>query len=362
MKKKLMMAVFSALMILMMSACGEKEKDTTEMVYLKDFEASGYVTLGDYKNVEIDLEDPVVTDEDIDQSVEYILQTRPVSIPVTGRAAALGDVANIDYEGKLDGVAFAGGTAAGYDLELGGGGFIAGFEDGVVGMEIGETKDLDLTFPDPYKPNPDMSGAAVVFTVTLNGLSTREPAQLNDEFVEGLMIEGCSTVEDFREYVRDSLMENQMQQYEQKRENVILEELEKITTFKDAPEGMVNRMTDTMLANITSYAQMYGAEVSDYVVAVYGGTAEEYEDTLKKQAGMMAQRYIMLAAIAEKEGISVSEAELDEQLTQEAGDYGYESVDEYTEGMDKEAYREYLLVNKIMEFLGENVAAADKTE
>lgn len=360
MKKKLMMAVLSAAVILTMSACGEK--DTSELVYLKDFDASSYVTLGDYKNVEITLEDPEVTEEDIDQSVEYILQTRPVSSPVTGRAAELGDVANIDYEGKLDGVAFEGGTAAGYDLELGSGSFIPGFEDGVVGMEIGETKDIDLNFPDPYKRNPDLAGAPVVFTVTLNGLSTQEPAQLNDEFVKGLMIEGCTTVEEFREYVRDSLMESQRQQYAQDRENAILEELEQITAYKDVPEGMANRMTDTLLANITAYAQMYGAEVADYVAGVYGGAAEEYEETLKEQASIMAQRYIMLAAIAEKEGISVSETERDEQLAREAEDYGFESVDEYTKDMDKEAYREYLLVNKTMEFLGENISAAGQAD
>lgn len=360
MKKFLWMAVLSATMILTMSACGKK--DTSELVYLKDFEASGYVTLGDYKNVEVSLEDPVVTDEDVDQSVEYILQTRPVSTPVTGRAAELGDVANIDFVGKLDGVAFDGGTGAGYDLALGSGSFIAGFEDGVVGMEIGETRDLDLAFPDPYDRNPDLAGAAVVFTVTLNSLSTQEPAQLNDEFVEGLMIEGCSNVEEFKEYVRDNLMESQMQQYQQNRENAIVEELEKIMTYKDVPEGMVNRMTETLLANITAYAQMYGADVSEYVANVYGGTPENYEDTLKEQASMMAQRYIMLAAIAKEEGIEVSEAELEEQLKQEAEDYGYESVEEYTEGMDKEAYREYLLVDKTIEFLGENIANAGQTE
>lgn len=360
MKKKLKMAVLSAVMILMMSACGKK--DTSNLVYLKDFEASSYVTLGDYKNVEINLEDPVVTDEDVDQSVEYILQTRPVSTPVTGRAAELGDIANIDYEGKLDGVAFDGGTAAGYDLELGGGGFIDGFEDGVVGMEIGETRDLDLNFPDPYTRNPDLSGAAVVFTVTLNSLSTQEPAQLNDEFVEGLMIEGCSTVEEFQEYIRDSLMVSQMQQYEQDRQNALLEELEKMTDYKDMPEGMVSRMTDTLLANITAYAQIYGADVGQYVAGVYGGTAEEYEDTLREQANMMTQRYIMLAAIAKEEGITVSDTELEEQLDQEAADYGYESVEEYTKDMDKEAYREYLLVNKALEFLSEVNAGADEAE
>lgn len=353
MKKKFWLAVPFAAMILTISACGKK--DTSGLVYLKDFSASDYVTVGDYENLEVHVEDPVVTEEDVQQSVDYILSTRPVKTPVTGRPAMLGDVANIDYEGKLDGVAFEGGTAAGYDLELGSGSFIAGFEDGVVGMEIGETKDLNLNFPDPYKRNPDLSGAAVVFTVTLNSLSTQEPAELTDEFVKELMIEGCSDVEGFRDYIRESLMENQKQQYQQKKEEVILAELEKITTYKDVPEGMAERMKNTLLANITSYAQMYGADVGEYVAGVYGGTAENYEDTLKEQADMMAQRYIMLASIADQQKIAISDEELEERIAGEAKDYGYESVEEYTENMDKEAYREYLLMNEVLEFLGETV-------
>lgn len=353
MKKRFCLAVSFTAIVLMMAACGKK--DTSGLVYLKDFNPSDYVTLGDYRNMEIYLEDPAVTDEEVEQSVEYILSTRPVKTEVTGRPAQLGDVANIDFVGKLDGVAFDGGTGAGYDLELGSGSFIAGFEDGVVGMEIGEVKDLDLNFPDPYERNPDLSGAAVVFTVTLNSLSTKEPAELTDQFVEELMIEGCSNVAEFKDYIRDSLLESQKQQYQQKKEEVILEELEKIMTYKDMPEGMVDRMTETMIANITSYAQMYGADVGEYVAGVYGGTAEEYEETLKGQAGLMAQRYVMLAAIAAKENIAVSDEDLEKQIAEEAEEYGYESVEEYTKNMDKEAYREYLLMNETLAFLGENV-------
>ncbi len=353
MKKRFCLAVSFTAIVLMMAACGKK--DTSGLVYLKDFNPSDYVTLGDYRNMEIHLEDPAVTDEEVEQSVEYILNTRPVKTEVTGRPAQLGDVANIDFEGKLDGVAFDGGTGAGYDLELGSGSFIAGFEDGVVGMEIGEVKDLDLNFPDPYERNPDLSGAAVVFTVTLNSLSTKEPAELTDQFVEELMIEGCSNVAEFRDYIRDSLLESQKQQYQQKKEEVILDELEKIMTYKDMPEGMVDRMTETMIDNITSYAQMYGADVGEYVAGVYGGTAEEYEETLKGQAGLMAQRYVMLAAIAAKENIAVSDEDLEKQIAEEAEEYGYESVEEYTKNMDKEAYREYLLMNETLAFLGENV-------
>lgn len=351
MKKKIIAIVVSALMALTVAACGKK--DTSDLVYLKDFDATKYVELGDYKNVVISVEKPTVTDDEVERTVQYLLQSRPISTPVTGRAAKLGDVANIDYEGKLDGVAFEGGTAAGYDLALGGGGFIAGFEDGVVGMEIGETKDLELSFPDPYKNNPDLSGKPVVFTVTLNSLSIQEPAELNDEFVAGLGLEECSNVEEFREYLRDDLMERKTLQYEDDKANAIVSELEKGAAYKEAPDGMVDRMKDTLLANITVYAQAYGSDVGTYVSSVYGGTAEEYEETIRSQAGLMAQRYIMLAAIAQKEGITVSDEELEEQLKGEAESSGYKDVEDYKAQIDTEAYREYLLVEKMMDYLAE---------
>lgn len=333
-------------------ACGNK--DTSDLKYLKDFKADRFVTVGDYKNVEVELAQPEVTDEYLDQYIEYILMNNPISTPVTGRPAQLGDVANIDYEGKLDGVAFEGGTAKGTDLSLGSGRFIDGFEDGVVGMEIGETKDLELTFPDPYDNNPDLAGKAVIFTVTLNSLSEQEIPELTDAYVADLGMEECKTAEDYRNYIHEGLLEQETERFEQEKLNETIVKLEEEAEFKAAPEGMVNRMSDTLIANISSYAQVYGMDIGDYVAAVYGGNAEEYETTLREQASLMAQRYIMLAAIAEKEGISVTDEELEEKLSEEAEGYGY-TTEEYTEGMDKEAYREYLLVEKVMDYLGENV-------
>lgn len=360
MKKKLLTAVLPALMVLTVTACGkqdtadlvdlndsdEPEYVESELVYLKDFDVSKYVELGDYKNVEISVEEPTVTEEELENTIQYWLQERPLKTPVTDRTAELGDVANIDYEGKLDGVAFEGGTAEGYDLILGSRSFIPGFEDGVVGMEIGETKDLEISFPDSYK-NSDLAGKPVVFTVTLNSLCTQEPAELSDEFVAGLGWEGCSNVEEFRKYLHDNMLDGKKVQYEKDKENAIAKELNGITSFKEAPDGMVDRMEDAFLAQSTVYAQMYGVDVGTYVAKVYGGTEEEYEETLRSQAGLMAQRYIMLAAIAQAEGISVSDEELEEQLREE----GYET----TEGIDMEAYREYLLVEKTMDYLVANI-------
>ena len=158
-----------------LAACGSK-KDESGLKYLSDFKAEDYVKLGEYKGVEISVAEPEVTQEALEGAISVMLSedSKVEPVEVTGRSVKAGDSVNIDYEGKLDGVAFEGGTAQGADLIIGSGRFIGGFEAGMIGMEIGETRDLDLSFPDPYTPNPDLAGKPVVFTVKVNSIKTWE--------------------------------------------------------------------------------------------------------------------------------------------------------------------------------------------
>lgn len=384
MKKKILTLLLAASMV-MLAACGNKEageaadssakeeasadgeasaseegEGDSELMeingpqYLSEIKPEEYITLGEYKGIEVTLEEPEVTDDYLDGYIQYVLQNSPVSTPVTDRAAELGDTVNIDYEGKLDGVAFDGGTAAGQDLTLGSGQFIDGFEDGVVGMEIGDTKDVEATFPDPYTNNPDLAGKTAVFTVTVNSISLQEVPELTDEYVAGLGMEEYSNVEEYKNYMYEVLMEQEQQSYESEKSNLVIEAAATAAEMKEAPEGMTARMYNTLYNNISMYASMYGADVGTYVANVYGGEAEAYQDTLLAQAQMMAQRYIMMQAIADLENLSVSDEELEEQLAQEAEDYGYESAEAYKEAIDVEAYREYLMTQKVIAFLSEN--------
>lgn len=347
MKKKMTAVLMAAMLAAVLTACGNKE-------YLKDLDPENYVTLGEYKEIPSELTKPEVTEEDIDDYVEYLMAANVVYTPVEGRPAQLGDVANIDYEGKLDGVAFEGGTAEGADLELGSGSFIDGFEDGVVGMEIGETRDLELTFPEEYRNNEELAGKAVVFTVTLNGISQKEVPELTDEYVESLESELFTNVQEFRSYMGESLKQQMEEELKTQKMDVALAALEEATVFKEAPKAMVERMAATMKSNFEQYAQSYGITVAEYVSYMYGWSADTYEEDVQEQAALMAQRYIMLAAVADKEGISVTDEEADTQIAEEASYYGL-SVEEYTEDMDLESYKEYMLIQKVMEYLGDNV-------
>lgn len=381
MKKKMLAVLLTVAVSMTVVACGGKatEEQGTEAVeettetaqqdttaaeavtavggYMKDLNAEDYVTLGEYKGVEVTLEEPEITEEYLDGYIEYVQQNNAVSTPVTDRAVEMGDVVNIDYVGKIDGVAFDGGSAQGSDLTIGSGQFIDGFEDGCIGMKVGETKDVEATFPDPYKNNPDLAGKVAVFTVTVNSISVEEIPELTDEYVQSLSLEGCTNVEEYRAYVYDVLLEQQKESYESDKADLAYEKVAAECEFKDAPEAMVTRMNNTLTSNLSSYASMYGVDLGTYVSAMYGGTAEEYETTLLEQSKMMAQHYLMMQAIADREGLSVSDEELEEQLSQEAQDYGYETVEEYKSLVDVEAFREYLMTQKVLAFLGENAVA-----
>ena len=357
--KKKWLVMMLAVSMLVLAACGKK--DPQELKYLSDFKASDYVTLGEYKGLEISIKEPEVTEDYLEGYLGYLLQQNPVSTPITDRAVEMGDTVDINYVGKIDDVAFDGGTGQITDLVIGSGRFIEGFEDGVVGMNIGDVKDVEATFPEPYDNNPDLAGKKAVFTVTLNGIYTQEVPELTDEYVAGLGIEGCTNVEEFRAYNRDVLMEQQKESYEQEKTALVLEKAVANMEIKDAPSGMVERMTNTMISNITAYAGMYGADIGEYVATVYGGTAENYEETLRAQAADMAKQYLMLQTIADKEGLTIAEEELEEQLAGEAAEYGYEDAEAYKEAIDLEAYKEFLMTQKVLEFLAENavVTAAE---
>lgn len=356
MKKKMLAVMLVVIATVIFTACKSTEK--AEAVenprYMKELNAADYVKLGEYKGLELK---PEVTDEYLEGYIDFILQNSAVPVPVTDRTAVeTGDVVDIDYVGKVDGVVFEGGTGQISDLIIGSGRFIDGFEDGCIGMEIGETRDVTATFPDPYQNNTDLSGKEAVFTVTLNGISVMEVPELTDEYVAGLGIEDCSTVEEYRTFVYDVLLEQQKIALEDENERAgyAVEAAAANAEFEAPPQGMVDRMNETLLANVTTYAQMYGADIGEYVSSQYGGSADDYEATLRGQAEMMAQRYLMMQAIADAEGISVPDKEMKEELSADAEKYGYESVDEYKEVIDVEAYREYLLTQKVMELISDS--------
>ena len=161
---------------------------------------SKVIKLGNYKGIEFKVEKVPVSNEEVEQQIQMILTQSSQTEEKDGDTVENGDIATIDFVGLKDDVAFEGGTGNDYDLEIGSGSFIPGFEEQMIGMKVNETRDLNLTFPENYQAE-DLAGQDVVFKVTVKKLSVKKEAELNDDFVEGLGVPEIKTVEDLKAYI-----------------------------------------------------------------------------------------------------------------------------------------------------------------
>lgn len=352
MKKKIVLLTTVALFAGMLSACG---KDTA---YLSGIKASKYVQLGEYKGIEVKADEPDITDEDVNDYLDYICAIYGETVEVTDRAVQEGDTVNIDYAGYRDGVAFDGGTAQGQDLTIGSGRFIPGFEDGLIGANIGDSVSLDLTFPENY--NEEMAGAEVTFEVTINSISVLEPAELTDEFASELTAGEYDTVEALRAYSRDMLYENALSTYNTTVANSLMQTIMGSCTFEELPEKMTDRYYDILVKTYTSEAAQYGVDLNTYMQNYYGMSAEAYPAWIRQNAVTMAQQYIMFQAVADAENLNLTDEEVAQKIEENATAYGYDSTDEFLEELEEENFREYLMAERVMDFLIDNAVVVSE--
>lgn len=325
MKKGIRAAAAGLCALLLLAGCADKKETAGE--YDK------YVTLGQYKGIEITAV-PDVTQEELDAELAFRFRD----------TVEYGDTVNIDYVGTLDGVAFDNGTAQGQSLTIGSGGYIDGFEDGLVGVKSGETVDLNLTFPDPYKANPDMSGKEVVFTVTVNGINGVVGAALTDEIVASNTM--YDTAAAYTESVREEL---QLAKDNQKL-NAIWEIVEKNTTINGYPEGKVEEYASEMKSYYESLAGLYGMDLAT-LLAANGMSEEDFNQDCQSYGQQETAKYMILDMIAAKENITISDEEFNQELADALAQTGMEkeALLEYYGG--EEQVKENLLYNKVLEFL-----------
>ncbi|MCM1261734.1 MAG: trigger factor [Butyrivibrio sp.] len=361
MKKKKKIAILAAavMAVSMLTACG---KDAT---YLSGIDVSKYVTLGEYKGIEVTVAAPA--DEDaIAEYVEYYIETyllEPLAVTtdVTDRTVVEeGDTVNIDYTGYRDGVAFDNGSAQGASLTIGSGAFIPGFEDGLIGVSVGETVTLELTFPETYSNNPDLAGAAVEFEVTVNGISIVDIPELTDEIATEATNGEYNTTEELRAALNELMYTDVMDMYEETVGTNIMDAVMANCIFKEPPEKMTERYYNAMVDLMTEQASAYGMDLDTYMYNRYYTDKETYEETFKENSVTSAQQYIMFQAIADVEGLNVSDEEFNNAMSENAATYGYASVEELKEEIDEEEFREYLMAEKVMDFLVENAVVKNE--
>ena len=328
--------------------------------YLSAIDVEQYVTLGDYKNMEVTVVETKVDEDELAYMISYYESQLAVPEDVTGRPLQEGDIAQLDYSGRIKETdeVFEGGTAEGQTLEIGSGSFIEGFEDGMVGMEIGETRELELTFPDPYYNNEELSGVPVIFTVTLNGIQV--PGKLTDEVIKELGIEDVETVEQFRTYLETNMRENAEAETLAAVESTTSGLAKENATFaEELPEKMMERYVYMMERSAYLQAQSQGYTAEELIgqtmmMEGFTGTADEY---LTSRAEEQVKELLVYEAISRAEDIAPSNEELTEGIAEILLQTGFETVEDYEKEQGlllQEAYKENLMALAVRSFLAEN--------
>ena len=351
-------------------ASGSIDVSGLEAVTLNDVDIDSLVKLGEYKGITLDLKKTEVTDEDVENSLNSAYSQNPNMKEVTDRAIESGDTANIDFVGKYADTKeeFQGGTGQGYDLVIGSGSFIDGFEDGLIGVKTGETVDLNLTFPEDYGA-ADLAGKDVIFTVTVNSIKVADE-EPSDEWVKGLGLEDVENMDQFRAHLRAELEADADTQYKEDLKNAAVEMVADNATVDEIPEKLYNRYYIQMVDSLKSYVQQiantYGVQVSEteYVQTVMqnNGLTGTPEDYLNDLANQQTKRIMVLQAVANKEGIEVSQETIDKYIQEDYDNYfksSYGTIDEFKATFDTEDYREQIMAEQVADFLVENANIAE---
>ena len=344
--------------------------DGLKTTTLLDVDVDKLVQLGDYKGITVEASKTVISDKDVEDALSSTYSANPQMVEVTDRAIESGDTANIDYEGKYADTkeAFQGGTAQGYDLGIGSGQFIDGFEDGLIGVKAGETVDLNLTFPENYGSS-DLAGKDVIFTVKVNSIkkAAEEPS---DEWVAGLGLEGVGTLEEFKAHLRTDLETEAEESYNDAVRNTAVNSVVDNATVDDVPEELYNRYFVMVYNSVDSYVQQlqaaYGMQISveDYVQNIMqgNGISGEPSDYLSDIANQQAKRCLVLQAIANKEGIEITDEMIDTFVQDDFDKYfyqAYSTIEEYKATFDAEDYREQIMAEKVADFIVENATVVE---
>lgn len=375
MKKKVVLLMIAAMLTGVLAGCGNngnteneveenveaedtvedsEEEEASNMQPARDYDTSEYVTLGDYKGLEISivpLEE--ITDEVVEEYIASVMSNYSNLEEITDRPAQTGDVVMVKSVGAtLDGEVFDESGEEGYEVEIGGSGYIEGYAESLEGREVGETFDVTLTFPENY--NEELAGKDAVFTMTVLSINKKTPAEFTDEF---LVQQGSpyTTVEEYRTELKKGLESQAQSNYDADKEDLTLTQVIENAEFKDLPDELVQYYSNNIKDNIAYYATNYGYDYDTYIQGAYQMTAEDFEATTLVEWGIeAAQKELAVIAIALAEGISVSDDELTAEIAEQMELYGLTTEEEFLAGSEREDYRDYVLKGKVVDFIMEN--------
>lgn len=378
MKKKLVMVLMAVMVATAaLGGCGQKgtttdssvsaeeEKDVEipakELLKATDYKVEKYVKLNDYMNMTVELsKDYTVSDADIQSYIEYLMSMYPSYEVSDKKTVESGDVVNIDYVGKIDGEEFSGGSATGQHLEIGSGSFIDGFEDGLIGKTVGETVELNLTFPEDYTNNTDLAGKAVVFTVTINSIDTKKEMvydDLTDEYVsENFGNSGISTVDDLKSQVSSVL---EKRNYSSKMTEIQSGVLQKLLDECEVtlPDGLLDQRIAEYKERVNNAVEKSGKSFEDYM----GMSEDDFNNQVSDYIEESLKQELILEAVVKDMNLSVSQKNFEEFVDSYVSSYNIADRDTFYKEYGGEdyirlSYAENQALSKIMESVKTKVA------
>lgn len=338
MRKKLVCGLLGAMMVLSLTACNKtaKEETTTAKPALTVETCKQYMTLADYKNIEVsaDPSSMEISDQDVQDEINYYLRMMSTSNQITEGVVKDGDTINLDYSGLLNGIAFANGTATDYTYTVGGN-FIQDLDRGLIGLEVGKEYELPCRFPDSYD-NEELKGKDVIFVVTVNYIEEPVVPEYNDEFVKNLTAGSgneLSTTKELEDYVRSYLEEDAKSTYQNKVYGDMMTQLLDASELNGAPQEELDAAVAMIRANAENefnyYGAMYGIDTfEEYISSLYGMSMEDFEQQINDYAGEYVNEKMAITIIADNEGLTVSQEEVDEFVQDLLTQSGAASVEE----------------------------------
>ncbi|MDU0939098.1 MAG: trigger factor [Clostridiales bacterium] len=297
-----------------------KMDEEKPLVFTAEVAVKPEVKLGDYKGVEVEKQDTLVTDEEVDAELDKIRNTNARVVDVTGRPVQDKDITTIDFVGSIDGVPFEGGTGRDYPLTIGSHTFIDTFEDQLIGMNIGDEKDVKVKFPDEYHASA-LKGKDAVFKVTVKEIKVRELPELDDEFAQD--VSEFDTTKAYKDSIKKKLEDNKTSQAKNLREREVLERIIEGSEI-DIPEPMIESQVSRMADDIQRSISQQGMKFEDYIQYM-GLTVDKFLEDLKPEAIKRIQQRLVLEAIAKAEKFEISEEELAEEIKKTAEGYQMEA-------------------------------------
>ncbi len=327
-----------------------------EFVFTAEVALKPPVKLGKYKGIEVDKMDLDVTDEEVDVEIDRQRNMNARSIDVTDRAVKAGDTVSLDFEGFVDGVAFQGGKGTDYPLTIGSGSFIPGFEEQLVGYEIGQEGDVNVKFPEDYQ-SEDLAGKEATFKCKVNSIRAKELPELNDEFASDA---GFDTVADYKEDIKKKLVEKKEKEEKARVEDEVVK-----AVIEDAdmelPDAMVETQQRQMVNEFAQRLQMQGMNMDQYLQYT-GSSVDQMLAQVKPQAIERIKSRLVLEAVAAQEKIEATEEDVAKELERMAGQYKMEveKLKELMAGAEQKQLKSDLAVQKAADFLVENAKETAK--